>query len=103
MSVLPMAHLQPAEAKELRMPRADAAMAMQADVVARGEHTQEKHDHGASAHHEQHYKPLGAHNRQPLDATAPPDKADRGVTRGDGAKEEVLRTAARAAALKNVF
>lgn len=103
MSVPPMAHSQLPEAKELRMPRTDAAIAMQADVVARGERTQEKHDQKASSHHDQHYKPLGAHNRQPSDVKATPDKADKGVTHADGAKEEILRTAARAAALKNVF
>lgn len=103
MPLPPMAHSQLTEAREARIPRADAAIAMETDVMARGERTQEQHDPIASAHPDQHYKPLGAHNRQPLSTTAPPDKADRGDTRGSGGKEEVLRTAARAAALKNVF
>jgi len=102
---LPVARAPLAEANELRMPHPDAAVAVQVDMVARGERTREMHEHRASAPDDQRYKPLGMHNRQPLDATSPtPDKAEKGNS-GDngGAKEEVLRTAARAAALKNVF
>lgn len=105
---LPMAR----DASELSMPRGDA-VAMQVDVVARGslnqqagERVQEMHEHRASAADEQRYMPLGhnAHNRQPMEATSvSPDKAEKGGGRGNGAKEEVLKTAARAAALKNVF
>lgn len=108
---MPMARTPLAEANELSMPRTDAPVAMQVDNVARGERAQEMHDmheHRASVPGDSRYKrqPLDAqqHNRQPLDAFSPiPDKAEKGSSHGNGAKEEVLKTAARAAALKNVF